>query len=91
MRWAARSTSTPKRRKPRIPWSTVVPSATTPANCRQTASTSDGQGIDISYDFPSANNGRVQSITDHVTGEQVTYTYDQLNPLIQAVSTTREP
>src|SRR5205085_11024780 len=56
---------------------------------RQTATPAGGgQGIDLSYSYPSANNGGVQSIADNISGEQVTYTYDQLNRLMQAASTT---
>src|SRR5436305_1023935 len=32
------------------------------------------------------NNGRVASVTDNLSGEQVTYTYDQLNRLTQAMT-----
>src|ERR1039458_6735123 len=44
------------------------------------------QGIDFSYTYPSANNGRISQMTDNITGEQVSYTYDQLNRLVQSAS-----
>ena len=44
--------------------------------------------MDLSYNYPAANNnGRIQSMVDNVSGEQVTYAYDQLNRLIQSSST----
>lgn len=46
--------------------------------------------MDLSCAYPSAHNGRIQSVTDNVSGEQVTYTYDQLNRLIQAGGTVFE-
>src|SRR5438552_17612081 len=52
----------------------------------QTAKRSGGSGVDLSYNFPLANNGRLQSTADNLSGEQVTYTYDQLNRLVRSAS-----
>jgi RHS repeat-associated protein len=62
------------------------------ANQQLTRITATGAAhtMDVSYTFPAANNGRAQSTTDHVSGETVTYTYDQLNRLIQAGGMTFE-
>ncbi len=49
--------------------------------------TGSGQGIDFTYTYPgTGNNGRISQTTDNITGEQVSYTYDQLNRLVQSVS-----
>jgi YD repeat-containing protein len=41
--------------------------------------------MDMEYRYPvGQNNGRISESIDHVTGEDVTYTYDALNRLIQA-------
>jgi len=42
--------------------------------------------VDISYTFPSAttNNGKINSQTDNISGETVTYQYDSLNRLSAA-------
>jgi len=42
--------------------------------------------VDISYTFPSAttNNGKINSQTDNISGETVTYQYDSLNRLSSA-------
>jgi RHS repeat-associated protein len=45
------------------------------------------QGIDFTYTYPTGNNGRISQMTDNISGEQVSYTYDQLNRLVQSVST----
>jgi RHS repeat-associated protein len=45
------------------------------------------QGIDFTYTYPAGNNGRISQMTDNISGEQVSYTYDQLNRLVQSVST----
>jgi hypothetical protein len=48
-----------------------------------------GQGIDFTYVYPSSgNNGRISQMTDNITSEQVNYTYDVLNRLVQAGTTT---
>ncbi len=55
---------------------------------RLTATPGSGQGIDFTYTYPgTGNNGRISQMTDNITGEQVSYTYDQLNRLVQAAST----
>ena len=57
------------------------------ANGQLTRQTAGGaQGLDLSYNYPSSNNGRVASITDNLTGQQVSYTYDPLNRLTQATT-----
>ncbi|HXB74470.1 MAG TPA: hypothetical protein VNY05_39915 [Candidatus Acidoferrales bacterium] len=54
---------------------------------RLTAGGGGPQGLDLSYNYGTANNnGRVASVTDNLSGEQVTYTYDQLNRLTQALT-----
>ncbi len=54
---------------------------------RLTATPGSGQGIDFTYTYPgTGNNGRISQTTDNITGEQVSYTYDQLNRLVQSVS-----
>jgi RHS repeat-associated protein len=46
-----------------------------------------GQGIDFTYTYPtSGNNGRISQMADNISGEQVSYTYDQLNRLVQSAS-----
>jgi len=41
--------------------------------------------IDISYNFTGrANNGKIGSQTDNISGETVSYQYDSLNRLISA-------
>ncbi len=40
----------------------------------------------VSYVYPAANNGKIQSQTDSVSGEQITYAYDALNRLISGVT-----
>ena len=40
----------------------------------------------VSYVYPAANNGKIQSQTDSVSGEQMTYAYDALNRLISGVT-----
>ena len=44
--------------------------------------------VDLEYTFATngTNNGRIQSMKDWVSGEQVTYTYDALNRLATATS-----
>ncbi len=43
--------------------------------------------LDISYNFPAgANNGKISSQKDNLSGETVTYQYDSLNRLISASS-----
>jgi len=45
--------------------------------------------IDFEYRFsPSQNNGKITQMKDWVTGEEVSYTYDTLNRLATAVTTT---
>ncbi|MEO5924828.1 MAG: RHS repeat-associated core domain-containing protein [Bryobacteraceae bacterium] len=44
--------------------------------------------IDFEYTFPSTtNNGKISKMKDWVTGEEVNYTYDALNRLLQAETT----
>ena len=44
-----------------------------------------GGGIDLEYVYtPGQNNGRITQQIDHISGEQVTYQYDQLNRLSHA-------
>ena len=44
-----------------------------------------GGGIDLEYVYTAGqNNGRIAQQIDHVSGEQVTYQYDQLNRLAHA-------
>jgi len=44
--------------------------------------------LDLQYSYTAGqNNGRITQRTDAVSGEQVSYTYDSLNRLIQAVTT----
>jgi YD repeat-containing protein len=50
---------------------------------RQTAGT--GLGMDLTYNYAAAN-GRVASVMDNLSGEQIAYTYDQLNRLTQAMT-----
>jgi YD repeat-containing protein len=46
-----------------------------------------GTAMDIEYNYTAgANNGRIASSLDHVTGENVTYTYDSLNRLTAAAT-----
>src|SRR5258708_27123725 len=47
-----------------------------------------GLGQNITYTFPSANNGKISSQTDAVSGETITYQYDSLNRLISASTST---
>jgi hypothetical protein len=58
------------------------------ANLQLTRLTAGGeQGTDFSYTYPgSGNNGRISQMTDNITNEQVNYTYDVLNRLVQAGS-----
>ena len=44
------------------------------------------RGIDFTYTYPTGNNGRISQMADNITGEQVSYTYDQLNRLVQSAS-----
>ena len=45
----------------------------------------NGGGIDLEYVYTAGqNNGRITQQIDHVSGEQVTYQYDQLNRLSHA-------
>jgi RHS repeat-associated protein len=53
---------------------------------RLTATPTGGQGIDFTYTYPAGNNGRISQMTDNITSEQVSYTYDQLNRLVQSAS-----
>jgi len=54
---------------------------------RLTATPQSGTGIDIEYDYASPTNGRVSQTKDWITGSQVTYTYDSLSRLTQAITT----
>jgi YD repeat-containing protein len=46
----------------------------------------------MTYNYASTkNNGRIVSSVDAVTGENVSYTYDSLNRLIAAATTTGAP
>ena len=46
-----------------------------------------GTSMDIEYNYTAgSNNGRITSSLDHVTGENVTYTYDGLNRLTKAAT-----
>ena len=50
-------------------------------------STISGTGINQTYNYAAGNdNGKAVSMTDAVSGETVTYTYDALNRLTQALS-----
>src|SRR5208283_5535658 len=54
---------------------------------RLTDTLAGGGGIDFTYTYPATgNNGRISQMTDNITGEQVSYTYDQLNRLVQSAS-----
>jgi YD repeat-containing protein len=62
---------------------------------RITATQSGSTVMDLSYTFATgstgnsggpANNGRIASMVDNMSGEQVTYAYDQLNRLTQATA-----
>ena len=45
--------------------------------------------IDYQYTFPtSTNNGRITKVKDWITGEEVNYTYDSLNRLLTAATTS---
>jgi RHS repeat-associated protein len=45
--------------------------------------------LNVQYNYPTSNNnGKIQSDTDVVSGETVTYTYDSLNRLASATSST---
>ncbi len=59
------------------------------ANLQLTRLAAGGGGIDFTYTYPaSGNNGRISQMTDNIApGEQVNYTYDVLNRLVQAGST----
>ena len=49
---------------------------------------SGSQTLNVSYGYPStANNGKLASQTDNLSGEQVVYTYDNLNRLATAAAT----
>jgi RHS repeat-associated protein len=41
----------------------------------------------VTFSYPAANNGKIESQTNAVSGEQITYQYDALNRLISAVTT----
>jgi RHS repeat-associated protein len=44
-----------------------------------------GGGIDVEYLYPAGrNNGRIVQQIDHLSGEQITYQYDELNRLTHA-------
>ena len=48
-------------------------------------------GLDVEYRFPTGtNNGRITSQKENVSGEEITYQYDELNRLIAAVTTGPE-
>ena len=48
-------------------------------------------GLDVEYRFPAGtNNGRISSQKENVSGEEITYQYDELNRLIAAVTTGPE-
>jgi len=56
-------------------------------NIRGQLTRQTGFGVDISYGFSSTqNDGRIQTRTDHVSGETVEYQYDQLGRLISAAT-----
>ena len=40
--------------------------------------------LNISYNFPTQNNGQISSQTDNLSGEQITYQYDALKRLYSA-------
>ena len=45
-------------------------------------------GLDVEYRYPAAtNNGRITSQKENVSGEEVSYQYDELNRLIAATTT----
>ncbi|MCC6589029.1 MAG: hypothetical protein IT168_20190 [Bryobacterales bacterium] len=53
----------------------------------QLTNLSNSAGVNINYTFPTTgNNGRIQSMTNVLTGETVTYQYDALNRLATATS-----
>ena len=49
-----------------------------------TATSGGSTMVNLSYSFGSANNGRVSTETDNLSGEMVTYIYDALNRLTGA-------
>ena len=53
------------------------------------ASASAGPSLNLSYAYPATqNNGKITSQTDHISGEQVVYTYDALNRLASSTATS---
>jgi RHS repeat-associated protein len=48
--------------------------------------TGTGDGIDFQYTYPQPNAGKVSQMQDVLSGEQVTYTYDNLGRLIAAIT-----
>jgi RHS repeat-associated protein len=44
------------------------------------------RGVDFAYTYPTGNNRRISQMTDNISGEQVSNTYDQLNRLVQSAS-----
>ena len=56
---------------------------------KQLTSLSSGGGLNLSYSYPTTGyNGKIQSQTDALSGETVTYTYDSLNRLATAENQT---
>jgi RHS repeat-associated protein len=52
------------------------------------SSNASGTAVNLTYAFSSAqNNGKITSMTDNISGEQVVYTYDALNRLASAAAT----
>jgi RHS repeat-associated protein len=52
------------------------------------ASPTSGTGYNFSYNYSATqNNGKIQSMTDAISGETITYTYDSLVRLINASGT----
>ena len=50
-----------------------------------TSGTQGGSGLNITYNYPTgANNGKISSTSDAISGETVTFQYDSLNRLISA-------
>ena len=57
---------------------------------RMTATGPSVPSVDLEYLFPGQNNGRISGMKDHVTGEEVEYTYDALNRLTRAETIGRD-
>jgi RHS repeat-associated protein len=52
------------------------------------SSNASGTAVNLTYAYSSTqNNGKITSMTDNISGEQVVYTYDTLNRLASAAAT----